>query len=210
VNVAVVYCYPLVKMGVYYPLAKRFADTWRLHPPRMAHELHVVCNGGPASGLDRKPFDGIQAEFHNRGNFGWDIGAFQLAAEVVKADLIVFLGANVHFHKDNWLERMSDAYVENGPNLYGCWAYLSPNWHVRTTCFWCAPELLSSYPIIVGSDRGSRYQFEHGDKSFTRHVLSAGLEAIMVTWAGWFPFSQWQDHAPGVDQSLVLDQHTHR
>lgn len=96
------------------------------------------------------------------------------------------------------------------PNLYGCWAYLSPNWHVRTTCFWCHPELVRSYPKYIGSSKKDRYEFEHGGGSFTRHVIKLGLEAMMVTRKGIFPFNQWRDHAPGPDDSLVLDQWTHK
>jgi hypothetical protein len=208
-NLAVVYCYPLVKSGTYYPLAQRFCDTWRKFPPHIAHSLHVITNGGPSHETDRRPFAGIPAEFHARNNFGWDIGAYQWAAENISADLMVFLGAPVHFHRAGWLERMVDAYVNNGIGLYGCWAYLSPNWHVRTTCFWCHPELLRSYPFVVGSDKRSRYTFEHGNQSFTRHILSAGLECVMVTWDGCFPFEDWHDHAPMGKQSLVFDQFTH-
>lgn len=39
--------------------------------------------------------------------------------------------------------------------------------------------------------------------------MAAGFETIMVTWDGCFPFSQWQEHAPGLGNSLVYDQHVH-
>lgn len=209
-KIVVAYCYPLVHAAKYFPLAKRFAETWRQCPPGAEHELHIICNGSTPRPHEINPFQGIPHHVHTRDNTGWDIGAFQWAADNLTGDLLVCLGAPVHFHRPNWLAKMVEAYVEHGPNLYGCWAYLSPNWHVRTTCFWCHPELLKSYPDYIGSDRKSRYEFEHGNKSFTRHVLRAGLECIMVTWPGCFPFSQWLDHAPGVNESLVLDQHTHR
>lgn len=208
-KVAVVYCYPLVRPHLYYPLANRFADTWRKHPPGIDHELHVVCNGPKPRPRDLTPFNTIPHQSHPHDNIGWDIGAYQWAAEHLPCDLLVCLGAPIHFHRSGWLERMVEAYVENGPHLYGCWAYLAPNWHVRTTVFWLHPELLRSYPKYIASDRRSRYDFEHGNGSLTRHVLRGGLECIMVTWNGCFPFAQWRDHAPGVNDSLVLDQHTH-
>lgn len=210
-KIAVVYCYPLVSFRTYYPLADRFARTFRQFTPALAHELHVVCNGGGGTPADLKPFEGLHVHFHQRDNFGWDIGAFQYAAESIPADLMVFLGAPVHFHKPGWLERMADAYIENGPHLYGCWAYLSPNWHVRTTVFWCHPDLLNTYPNLIGTGRRDRYEFEHGKHSFTRHVIGAGLECIMVTWHDCFPFREWQRFTgPPVVESLVLDQHTHQ
>jgi len=205
-KIAVVYCYPLVKRPTYLPLAYRFARTWQRFP---GHSLHVVFNGWKPQPVESAPFDGMDYEPHVHNNFGWDIGAFQMAAETIPCDLLVCLGAPVHFHVPGWLDRMGDAYVQHGPGLYGCWAYLSPNWHVRTTVIFCPPEIIQSYPNQIGSSKASRYDFEHGPNSLTRHVLSAGLPCIMVTWKGCFPFDQWNDHAPGPADSLVWDQHTH-
>lgn len=211
-NVAIIYVYPQVSLNLYYPLAKRFADTWKSFPPGAEpYALHVIGNGGQVSGLLRQPFDGIPyLQWQAYGNIGWDIGAFQYAAETIPCDLLVCLGAPVHFHRAGWLDRIVGAYLEHGPALYGCWAYLTPNWHVRTTAFWCPPQLMQSYPSQIGSSRRSRYDFEHGPHSFTRHVLSAGLECLMVSWDGVYPFAQWHDHAPDAAHSLVHDQHIHK
>lgn len=205
-KVAVCYVFPQVLVRTYHPLARRFASTWLRYP---GHDLHVIANGPTPGEREKSLFSAIPCAWHTHSNLGWDIGAFQYAAESVPCDLLVCLGAPVHFHRGQWLESMVDAYLHHGPALYGCWAYLSPNWHVRTTCFWCPPELLQSYPVQVGSTRPDRYEFEHGNSSFTRHVLKAGFPAIMVTTKGCFPFDQWQDHAPGPNESLVLDQHIH-
>jgi hypothetical protein len=105
---------------------------------------------------------------------------------------------------------MVAAFLDHGPALFGCWGYLYPNWHIRTTAFWMPPQLLQTYPLGISSNRSSRYEFEHGQRSFTRHVMSAGLGCIMVTNTGCYQFADWQNHAPGVEDSLVLDQHTHR
>lgn len=205
-TVAVAYCYPMVRSTTYYPLAKRFAETWKAFP---GSNLHLLCNGAAPQRYDLRPFDGLSYETHPCSNIGWDIGSYQWAADHIPCDLLVCLGAPVHFHRESWLDRMVDAYVNYGPALYGCWAYLSPQWHVRTTAFWCPPELIQSYPYQVISSKASRYDFEHGPHSITRHVLGAGLDCIMVTRRGCFPFSQWQNHAPGPNDSLVLDQHIH-
>ena len=209
-KVAVVYVYPMVQVRTYFPLARRFSDTWKRYAPSIPHDLHVIANGATPTANERAPFNGIPCQFHTYSNIGLDIGAYQWACDNIPCDLLVCLGAPVHFHKAGWLERMVNAFVENGPALYGCWAYLSPNWHVRTTVFWCPPQLLQSYPDQVGSTKASRYNFEHGNQSFTRHVLSVGMECYMVTQQGCFPFSQWESRAPGPDNSLVLDQHNHR
>lgn len=211
-KIAVVYVYPQVDRRKHLPLAQRFAQTYAWSHPTEPHELHVMCNAGDSTTSLLTPFSALSPApiFHDYDNQGWDIGAFQWAAENIPCDLMVFLGCYIHFHRSNWLEIIAESYRWNGPALYGCWAYLTPNWHVRTTAFWCPPQLLQAYPNQIGSSRASRYEFEHGNTSFTRFVLSAGLECLMVTAQGVFPFQTWTQHAPGPDDSLMLDQHTHR
>lgn len=209
-NVAIAYVYPFVEMPKYTPLARRFAATWKRHPPGSEpFTLHVIANGGGPTSDQTDTFKDIPCQWLQHDNRGWDIGAFQKAAEKIRCDLLVCLGAPVHFHRSGWLDRMVDAYLNNGIGLYGCAAYLAPDWHVRTTAFWFPPELLQSYPHSISSSRTSRYQFEHGNISFTRHALAFGLPCIMVTWAGIYQFDQWQAHAPDKDQILVHDQHIH-
>lgn len=209
-NVGVVYIFPNVNARTYFGLAQRFAATCLSHPAGYNHTLYLVHNGGPHPPSDLIPFQSIPHQTIVRSNVGWDIGAYQEVAETIDCDLLVCLGAPVHFHKPGWLARMVEAYVDNGPGLYGCWGYLYPNWHIRTTAFWCPPQLIQSYPYQIGSTRQSRYEFEHGSRSLTRHALSAGLETIMSTWTGNYPFREWPNHVPGVEDSLVLDQHTFR
>lgn len=204
-----VYCYPLVRMNTYYPLAKRFAATWQQFPPSIDYDLHVVCNGGQPQPIDLQVFNGLPAQFHTHDNIGWDIGAFQWSAEAIPCDLMVCLGAPVHFWRAGWLEKMADSYIENGPGLYGCTAYGGPVLHVRTTSFWMHPQLLQSYPYSIGNTRAMRYDFEHGQHSFTRHTMSAGFPCVMVTWRGVFPFEQWHENAPTAEEILVRDQHVH-
>lgn len=203
-RIAVTYVYPLVNRQIYFPLAKRFAESWKQFPG--AH-LHLLCNGDSPGPMDLRPFDGISYETHTCSNMGWDVGSHQWAAKNIPCDLLVCFGAPVHFYRAGWLDKMIDAYLNYGPALFGCTAYLSPNWHVRTTSYWIPPTLLNSYPYQIGSSRASRYGYEHGNESLTRHVISAGFETIMVTWNGCFPFSQWKDHAPNRDEILVRDQH---
>ena len=206
-RVSVAYCYPILNRPKYAPLAQRFVQSWQRFPPGCDCSVTIYCNGSEPVLFDRQIFDGLPCQFVSRDNSGWDIGCFQQAAETLDCDLLVCFGAPVHFHRAGWLARMVDACVENGIGLYGCAAYLSPNWHVRTTAFWFPPMLLQSYPVMVGSSRQSRYEFEHGNGSFTRHCLSLDIPCLMLTWSGIYPFGQWQDHAPGPTDILVRDQH---
>lgn len=209
-NVALAYVYPQVNAREFLVPAQRFASTYLWSKPKKPHQLHVVFNGPPPNAASLRALDGLDYQPHEHNNDGWDIGAFQMLGDSLDCDLLICMGTHIHFHRPNWLEMMVGSYIQNGPGLYGCWAYLSPDWHVRTTCFWCPPQILQAYPNRVGSRRSSRYEFEHGNNSLTRFVLSAGLGCWMVTWSGIYPFDQWENHAPGVDDSLVLDQHIHR
>ena len=208
-KIAVIYCWPQVLVQNYYPLAKRFADPWRRFPPHIEHTLYVAGNGAAVPEFQRTVFDSIPCEFISYNNVGWDIGLFQYCAETIACDLLVCMGSPIHFHRMNWLERMADAFIEHSPALFGCWGYQYPTLHIRTTCFWMPPELLKSYHSYASSMRQSRYEFEHGHRSFTRHSLSCGFECVMATSKGCYPHDQWHDHVPGVEDSLVLDQHTH-
>lgn len=208
-KIAVVYCYPLLKMRTYFPLAQRFASTYAKFPAGIEHDLHIGCNGIASHELDKTPFAGVKCQFHLRDNSGWDIGLFQWAAEHIPCDLLVCLGAPVHFYREGWLKRMADAFVDNGPNLYGCFGYTFPL-HIRTTVFWCHPDLLNSYPYIIGSTRKTRYEFEHGGESFTRWVINAKLEAMIVSWNEVWPQPDWGKAKMGIGDCLCLDQFTHR
>lgn len=208
-KVAVAYTFPMVNSATYYRLAYRFASTWREHPPgRVSHELHIICNGGYPQDTDKRAFNGIPCVFHGRSNTGWDIGGFQYAADIIPCDLLVCFGAPVHFYKPGWLDRMVDVYVEEGPHLYGCWGYLYPNWHIRTTVFWLHPDLLNSYPFVIGTSRVMRYDFEHGNNSITRHVLKNDLRAVVCSWNQTWDHP-WSGARFGIGDCLCLDQHTH-
>ena len=206
-KVAVAYVWPMVQVRKYFPAAKLFSDTYRQFPAGYPHELHVLCNAREPSKNESLIFDGLGAAVHVYDNTGWDIGAFQRFGDVTDTDLLVCFGAHVNFHRAGWLNVIVDAYLDNGPGLYGCAGYLTPNWHVRTTAFWMPPELLRSYPAYIGSGRQSRYAFEHGAISFTRHVLGLGFPCRVVTWNGCFPFDSTHDYAPDRNSILVRDQH---
>lgn len=205
-RIAVVYCYPLVQTHTYFAMAKRFVKTWLDHPPGHDHELYVTTTGTHPGPNDLVVFQGLPARFVARDNVGWDIGCYQWAADNISCDLLVCLGAHVHFHHEGWLKRMVDAWVANGPGIYGCWGYDAPDWHLRTTAFWISPELLSLYPETVTSQRASRYAFEHGNQSITLRTIAIGFPACMVTMNGCFAYPDWPDHIPSREDSLLLDR----
>lgn len=216
-KVAVTYCFPIAQGRTYFPLGVRFAQTYQSFESGAQHDFYIIANGGQPAANQLQPFADIPHKLFVHDNTGWDIGAYQRAAERIPCDLLVCLGAHAHFHRDGWLKKMVDAWVNYGPGLYGCAAYMTPIQHVRTTLFWCPPLLLQSYPEYIGSSRNSRYQFEHGPHSFTRHVLEAGFPAMMITFRGDFPFPKWgtdaynpiSEGSPSPDEILVRDQFIH-
>lgn len=207
-RVAVAYVYPALAPQKYTPLARCFVQSWLEHPPgRTPFELHVYVNGREVGPLHQSIFAPVGGQLHSRDNSGWDVGSFQNAADTLDCDLLVCMGAPVHFHREGWLDRMVEAFLQFGIGLFGTACYYTPDYHVRTTCFWCPPEVLQAYPYTVGSTQQSRYAFEHQSNSFTRFARNAALPCVMATWRGFFDFSQWPGNVPDRNTILVRDQH---
>lgn len=206
-NVVVAYVYPLSLARTHFPMAKRFADTYRAYAAGYEHSLLILENGGALPETMLRPFEGLVYGVLEHSNYGWDIGAYQKAAATVKCDFLVCLGAHIHFNHENWLLSLVEACVQHGPGLYGPFAALYPNPHIRTTAFACQPEILNSYPYPVTSERASRYQFEHGRRSLTAMAVGAGFPAVMVTRKGTWPYPNWPDEAmPDKEASIMLDK----
>jgi hypothetical protein len=205
-RVSVCYVFPNLNLPLYEPYARRFVQSYLDHPPgQFDHQLHVIVNGAPANDRQKKMFSVLPFTFHNHNNHGKDIGAFMLAAHTVPCDLLVCLGAPVHFRRAGWLDRIVQVYLENGPGLYGCWGFHQPVPHIRTTAFWLPPQFLTEYPHPV--DTPHRYNFEHGrEDSILQWTRKNDYPVIMATWTRAFPDSQFTHAANG--DCLLLDQHT--
>jgi hypothetical protein len=208
-KVAIIYVHPTTLARTYQPLARRFVGSYMEAPPGQSdHELYVAINGGIAIGQWCSDlFSPLAPRFFAHNNYGKDIGAYQAAADLIDCDLLVCLGSHCHFHRAGWLDRMIGAYIENGPALYGCWGFLHPSAHIRTTAFWLPPWLLLAYPRQVGSNP-ERYGFEHGPESITLWSQQQGFEPLMVTWKGTYTMKSWEPI--NWRESLVIDQHIDR
>lgn len=207
-KVALVYVHPRIEQRRYLTLAKRFVDSYTKFPPGVCdHDLHVIINGDEPRKSDERTFEPLSPTFHQHNNIGKDIGAFQMIASKVKADLMVFMGSPIHFRRAGWLDVMVNAYERNGPGIYGAYAFHEPNPHIRTTCFWMPPDLLNAYPFGVGNH--NRYEFEHGrENGIVKWVTGFGLGAWLVMWNCILPQSHWR-HVLN-EEALVLDQHSDR
>ena len=202
-KIVVGYVHPTVNLATYQPMAKRFVSTYLDHPPgSYPHELYVLVNGFKYPALD-SVFSPLPVKYLVHDNTGKDIGAFMMAAETIPCDLLICLGSPVHFHRAGWLDWIVEAYLNNGPGVYGAWAFHQPVTHIRTTAFWMPPEILNNYPRYI--DNSQRYEFEHGRESITLWAQKVGYPTLQVTWNGVFGPEQW--HYLGKDETLLLDQH---
>lgn len=207
-KVAVVYVFPQVNAKVYEPQAMRFSKQYVRFPPGATnHNLYVVCNGGgEITKRQESLFEPLAPTFLYHNNAGKDIGAYIMAAQNVPCDLLVCLGAPTRPRMDCWLDRIVRAVEDNGPGLYGTWAFHVPAPHIRTTVFAISPRILNAYPHEV--DDGKRYFFEHGAESITKFCMKKGFPVLQVTGAGVFDISRWH-HVPQ-EQCLFMDQHCER
>lgn len=203
-NVSIVYICPGVHTAVYEPLAQRFARSYLEHPPgETEHSLNVVVNGNVPGPRHRQLFDPLPATFLSHSNMGKDLGGYVMAAEKIPCDLLICMGSHVHFRRAGWLDRIVNVYLDNGPGIYGPWAFHQPAPHIRTTAFFITPTLLNAYPYTIIDS--NRYQVEHGKgNSLTAWVGSMGFPTLQVTWDGVYAEKDWH-HVPN-EQCLFLEQ----
>lgn len=183
---------------------RQFLDTYKQYPPGMDHHTLIVCNGCAANDDVKGLFSPLSnVSFLERDDSGWDIGGFQHAARVTPCDMMVFFGGHTYFRRQGWLLRMYESYCDFGDTLYGATGNqgdlrFNVHPHIRTTAFWCHPNLMNRYPILVtqGGPGGQRYEFEHGATCMTNWVRSQGREAWVVGWESAFPVTMC-DSMPG-------------
>ena len=207
-KISVIYCFPDILVSTYIPLARRFVDSYMRFPPGLCdHEIIVVVNCGRDGIKDySRIFSPLSCDFVMHDNQGKDIGAFQVLSRRLDCDLMICLGAPVHVCRSGWLDRIRNVYEQEGPGLYGPWAFHQPKPHIRTTAFWLPPQLFRSYPHEIYN--GNRYEFEHGDRSIYAHATLQGMGTYQVTWDGCYANKDW--HAVTAANTLFLDQHTDR
>ena len=204
-RINVFYVLPTVLPATYLPMARRFARSYTEHPPGGTdHRVCVLLNGPKLPGLDRI-FDPLPCEFLVHDNTGKDLGAYLRAAQTIPGDLMLCLGSPIRFRRAGWLDQIVNAYLDCGPALYGSWGAHVPLPHIRTTGFFCPPELLTAYPYPAN---GSRYEAEHGQNSLTLWCQKMGWGTWQITWKGVFPVVGW--HVPSNQDCLFLDQNTDR
>jgi hypothetical protein len=204
-KVCLTYILPQINAArVYEPLARRFAESYVRNPPGLEpHEIVVISNGGPIQERQKRLFGPLPCRWIEHSNLGRDLGGFQLAAEKVPADLMIFFGSHITFTRSGWLDRIVEVFLDNGPGMYAPWGFYQPAPHLRTTAFWMPSELMRAFPTWIG-DR-QRYEAEHGSNSFTLWCQRLGYPTIQVTWDKVLDQNHWE-HCTR-ENTLFLDQH---
>lgn len=203
-SVVVAYVFPTLAIQRYEPMARRFTQSYLNHPPGdYPHQVVVLVNGPKYNGIERV-FSPLPVLFAQHDNTGKDLGAYVMAAATIPCDLLICLGAPIRFRRAGWLDWIVQCYLGNGIGLYGPWGFHQPSTHLRTTAFWCPPELLNLYPYVITNH--NRYEVEHGADSLTLWASRMGFPVLQVTWKGVFDMRNW--HHVDNAESLFLDQHT--
>lgn len=192
-------------------LAQRFAETYMKYPAGYSHALVISCND-PNWESYKHVFNGIPCIFTDSDNFGWDIGAFQLAAHTIDCDLMMFFGSSAYLTGEGWMNRVVKSTEKYGFGIYGSMASggdppIGVYPHIRTTGFWMNPSLLKSYPYLVEGNKLSRYAFEHGPHNITNWSIENGGVAMSVTWIGEYEIDKWavaKNAFRNGDQSAVI------
>lgn len=195
-KIVIVYIYPIDGAGGFRDKAAQFVNTYQQYPPDLEHATVVICNGAPVTSDAMTLFAPMPGcSFRQHDNSGMDIGGYQLAARTAACDLMVFFGAHTYFKKPGWLVKMRDAFLTGGDTLYGATGNqgdmrFNVYPHVRTTAFWCSPNLINRHPLRA-SHNGLRYEYEHGASGLTTWLIrQCGGQPWIVAWDGMYPLTQ--------------------
>lgn len=214
----IIVCYICVTHGpVTEDFAARFVTTYHEYPPGIEHDTLIIANGGPLPTHLTVLFSGMNAiSFPRKNDGGWDISAYIEASKgpCCGYDMMLCCGESIYFHRTGWLKRLSSAWMQNGPGMYGSLSSNLVRSHLNTTGFCCHPSFLSGYPMLV-HDKSSRYAFEHGEQSFWRRLYRKGIPVRLVTWDGEYSPQSWRS-PPNIlwrgnqTNCLMWCQHTDR
>ena len=217
--IALVYVYVNNGHGGFSTKALEFSQSYERNPPGFDHETIIVCNGAPATQPSKDLFNALpNVRFIDHDNSGWDIGAFQLAARTVPCELMVFFSAHTYFRRPGWLKRMVEVTGQLGDTLYGAMGNqgdlrFNVHPHIRTTGFWCSPQLINAHPYRVtqGGGGGQRYHYEHGENCLSNFAKQNGRQPWVVGFDSILPLEQCDSmvggyHQGNQEQLLVGDR----
>ena len=206
-QVVVVYVFPLNGADGHLDWGRQFVDSYKRTPAGYEHDLIVISNGARPNADTKALFSelGKVRAYFLHDDSGFDIGAYQHAAQDIHADMMVFFGGRTYVRVPNWLKRMVEVWEQGKGSLFGSMSVLGDPgrgiWpHVRTTGFWMDPALLAKYPIRV-KEPAQRYPFEHGPESLTMWCANNKESGVAVATAdGLYDMDHWRDIPEGYHQ----------
>lgn len=160
-----VYPIPFNVWDQYRPLVRRFARTFKEHPPGCDYELVATCHWGEPTDYVREWFYGIKTRFVPYYDNGCQIGAQFSVAGTMENAFIIGLTSHSYFHRAGWLERfMAVAEEENYKGLFGACGSCEGRPHLRTNLFGMEADYWHAFPLAIQS-RADCSRFECGDWS---------------------------------------------
>ncbi len=180
----IVYVYPASVSPHFTDLALRFIESYNMNPPGLPHETIVALNASKCSAEIECLFSSFpNVTFLERGNDGYDCGAYQEAAARFPADMAVFCGSSTYFKHAGWLRQLTQAFARHGAivgtmgNKGNLATQIFP--HVRTTGFVTSTDLMNRYPVRISRPE-QRYGYEHGSNCYCNWLKRQGLQPWIV------------------------------
>lgn len=119
VDIGVVYLYRFAEGEC--PV-RTFLESYRVHPPGVGHDLHVIFKGFPnrdSSAAARALFKDLPINAIEIGDFGFDINAYFAAASAISNRRLIFFNTFSELLSDNWLLRFDNAFRLPSVGLVG-------------------------------------------------------------------------------------------
>lgn len=163
---------------------RRFATTFRQHPPGADYELYAICHWGEPTDEVRSMFYGIKTRFTAYYRNGADLGGAQELAETLDDCFMVNMTSRCYFHRTGWLARFMEAREIHRQGLYGVSASFEHLPHICTRAYALDCALFREWTKRNGEirDRQDGPKFETSKNSITQLTLSLGLPAVQVLW----------------------------
>lgn len=206
----------------FYDCARRFAESYKQHPPEAEHELVVILDRGIPRPEDYHIWSGIHCRFvrHDGApdDWSWPIQT-TLANEA--CDFMVTFVTRAYFHRSGWLKRIVDARQKHGDGIYGSMAsdvgcplqtHPAPNPHLRGTMWAFDRATIAQYPHKIKTPQDES-RLECGEWNIANWYGSIGKPAMLVTFDGEYSKPDWnkpQNTFCKGDQSNLIhwDRHT--
>lgn len=187
----------------------RFKGSYAAFKGSVPHDLIIVHCGTPEKDKTLWP------EAHEHICYvggGWDVGAHQHAANLIRAeyDFVICAATPIYMPRPGFIEAMVKAVEKHGDGLYGPTASFEHHPHIRTCCWAFCPKTFFDYPLV--DTRAKTFAAESGPERITKWYQDRKLPVYMVAVDGIYGVSNWRSPSNIFrrgDQSncLVWDRH---